>query len=88
MGGPSTGLLMSPRMVAGVEWRELSQVPKSSVNMEAWQEIRGWGRRRSLGVGERGRALEEKMFPVGHALAAKGTKRASPHPSGDPPGSP
>ena len=28
------------------------------------------------------------MFSVGHSLAAKGTKRASPHPSGDPPGSP
>ena len=28
------------------------------------------------------------MFSVGHTLAAKGTKRASPYPSGDPPGSP
>ena len=46
MGGPSTGLLTSPRMVERVEWRELSQVPKSSVNTEAWQEIRGWGQRR------------------------------------------
>ena len=28
------------------------------------------------------------MFSVGHSLAAKGTKRTSPYPSGDPPGSP
>lgn len=39
-------LLMSPGMVAGVEWRELSQEPKSSVNMGAWQEIRGCEPRR------------------------------------------
>lgn len=42
-------LLTSPRMAgagAGAGWRELSQVPKSSLTVEAWQEVRGCQRLR------------------------------------------